>query len=81
MTIDPKALDAHIQGIYDFYAPFNQCEFLHPMCENCDLVEDCTEPCEKVLNEFDKYYAEQAKLDRGHYMSFLINLSEYDYDE
>lgn len=43
-----EAIDRHIQGINDPYAPFNQRDWTeNPMCEECD-VEECAEPCDRL---------------------------------
>ena len=48
-----RRLDAHITGINNPNAPFNQSDFRdNPVCEECpeERWEACTEPCQKLLD-------------------------------
>ena len=65
-----RAIDSHVQGINHPNAPWNQEEA--PMCEDCE-VEDCKEPCGKLIRLMEENHREQLKAERGLYMAFLLD--------
>ena len=74
--LDAHRLDAHITGLYDPCAPFNQPDFPHPQCESC-LNEECN-PWEGLCPELERQiyedYMAERRGDLAMYLGWLLEV-------
>lgn len=69
-----EAIDRHVTGVNDPYAPFNRDDGYRGCCDRCP-VDECLEPCPTLIAIWEEEQRAHKLADRALYRCWLMDLS------